>query len=112
VSVQDSEHEHFFLGRSTDELKEIVGSFLRVEPVTEDHDADWGAVAGESLVDSHGGNLPRYSAARLVIEARDASLRKAGEILVKESGWGPWQVEQFRLGCIRRSRVDLRSIRR
>src|SRR5438067_6618689 len=39
VSVLGSEHEHYYLGRSADELKSIVEMCLRGEPPAADHDA-------------------------------------------------------------------------
>src|SRR6185436_16144174 len=106
VSVQGAGHEHYYLARSTDELRTVVEACLRDAPPEPDHDADQGYSAKDWMIDPYRGNAPEYLGVRKAIAARDASLAAAAEILRAKSGWGPERVEEFRQGCIRQMRVD------
>lgn len=106
VSVQGAGHEHYYLARSTDELRNVVEACVRDAPQEPDHDADQGYSAKDWVIDPYCGNTPEYLGVRKAIAARDASLAAAAEFLRAKSGWGSERVEEFRQGCIRQMRVD------
>jgi NADH:ubiquinone oxidoreductase subunit F (NADH-binding)/NADH:ubiquinone oxidoreductase subunit E len=99
------EHEHYYLGRSAAELKEIVQGYLRNTPPAEDHDADLGYPLPDWQIDSYGGQPPEYTGVRKAVAARDASLRVAAETLATTYGWGPDRTEQFRMGAVSQLRT-------
>jgi NADH:ubiquinone oxidoreductase subunit F (NADH-binding)/NADH:ubiquinone oxidoreductase subunit E len=106
VNVQGAGHEHYYLVRSTDGLREVVEACLRDAPPEPDHDADQGYSAKDWVIDPYCGNGPKYLGVRKAIAARDASLALSAEILREEFQWGSERVEEFRQGCIRQMRVD------
>jgi len=134
VAISGDHHEHYYLGRSADELKEIIAGvakaladtvFLRkaarqeargslgtsvvharsVALPQEDLDAGHECLHGVVRVDPYNGTSD-YAAARKVIAARDASLRAAMELLRTTNGWDAQRLEQFRAGAIGQPGAD------
>src|SRR5260370_6204120 len=105
VSAQGSEHEHYYLARSTDELKAIVAANLKDAPPAPDRDIDQRFVA-DAMIDPYKGDTPDYRAVRAAAAARDASLTATIEILKAKPDWTPRMLENFRIAAIRQMRVD------
>ena len=64
--------------------------------------------ASQWVIDSYQGKTPEYSVVRKAIALRDASLRKAAELLLAQYGWGPERLERFREAAIQQMRVDFK----
>jgi NADH:ubiquinone oxidoreductase subunit F (NADH-binding)/NADH:ubiquinone oxidoreductase subunit E len=107
IAMQGAGHEHYYLARSTDELREVVESCLRDAPPGSDHDADQDYSAKSWVIDPYRGNTPEYLGVRKAIAARDASLAASAQALKAKFGWSPWRVEQFRQGAIRQMRTEI-----
>src|SRR4029077_11681355 len=97
VSLHGSEHEHYYLGRSTDALKAIVAASLKGVPPAPDRDVDQSFVGDDVMIDPYKGDSPDYRAVRAAVAARDASLRAAMEFLSAEPEWTPGMLESFRI---------------
>jgi NADH:ubiquinone oxidoreductase subunit F (NADH-binding)/NADH:ubiquinone oxidoreductase subunit E len=106
VTAERAEHECYHLARSTEDLAKVVAGYLQGEMPPADRDADLANAQRDSAVDPYAGKVPDYAAVRMALAARDASLGAAAEALAVKFNWSPWQIEQFRLGCIRQFRVD------
>jgi NADH:ubiquinone oxidoreductase subunit F (NADH-binding)/NADH:ubiquinone oxidoreductase subunit E len=106
LSVQGSEHEHYYLGRSSDQLKAIVAATLKGEPPAPDHDVDRGFPGEDSIIDPYKGESPDYRAVRAAIAARDTSLGAAMKFLSAKPEWTLGMLEKFRMAAIRQMRVD------
>jgi NADH:ubiquinone oxidoreductase subunit F (NADH-binding)/NADH:ubiquinone oxidoreductase subunit E len=105
ISVDGSEHEQYYLARSIDELKAIVGASLQGKHPAPDHDADQTFIHDDVLIDPYKGDLPDYRGVRLAVAARDASLTKAMELLKSKPGWTAGMLENFRIAAARQTRV-------
>ncbi|MDB6153486.1 MAG: nqo [Chthoniobacteraceae bacterium] len=101
VTVQGSEHEAYYLGRSAAELKEIVAACLADEHPPADHDADLPDTLSDAPVNLYSGRTPDYIAVRHAVAARDTSLGIATTILRERFEWGADLIEQFRRGAVR-----------
>jgi NADH:ubiquinone oxidoreductase subunit F (NADH-binding)/NADH:ubiquinone oxidoreductase subunit E len=106
VTIAGAEHERYHLGRSADELAAVALQAVQGTPVDSDHDADLPYAPGDSRLDPYAGIARDYAAVREVIACRDAALAAAAETLAMKFNWSPWQLEQFRLACIRQFQVD------
>jgi formate dehydrogenase beta subunit len=106
ISVDGSEHEQYYLARSIDELKAIVGASLQGKHPAPDHDADQTFIHDDVLIDPYKGDLPDYRGVRLAVAARDASLTKAMELLKSKPGWTAGMLENFRIAAARQTRVE------
>ena len=106
VSVQGSEHERYYLGKSATALREIVLKTLKGEPPPADHDIDQDIVREDFLIDPYKGASPDYRAVRTALAARDHSLASAVELLKARPGWNASMLETFRIAAIRQMRVD------
>lgn len=106
LSVQGVEHEHYYLGRSADELRGIVAATLKDVPPAPDHDIDRSYLAGDSMIDPYKGRVPDYRVVRAAIAARDVSLAAAAKFLSSKPDWTLGMVEKFRLAAVRQMRVD------
>src|SRR5450432_2909729 len=106
AAVPGSEHEHYYLARSSDELKAIVAAAVRNAPPAPDHDIDQSLLGDGSMIDPYQGNSPDYRAVRAAITARDTSLSAAVEFLSAKPEWTLGMVEKFRIAAIRQMRVD------
>ena len=107
VAMQGSEHEHFYLARTADELKGIVSACVRGEPPTPDLDAEQEYSSKDWVIDPYHGNAPEYLAVRKAIAARDASLAASARILKSDFAWNAWRVERFRQGAIRKMGTEI-----
>src|SRR5438105_12228854 len=106
LAMQGSEHESYYLARSSDELRAIVAAALRNAPPTPDHDLDQSFLGDGSIIDPYKGKSPDYRAARAAITARDESLSAAIEFLSAKPEWTLGMTEKFRIAAIRQMRVD------
>ncbi|HEY4284162.1 MAG TPA: NAD(P)H-dependent oxidoreductase subunit E, partial [Chthoniobacterales bacterium] len=105
VSVQGSEHEHYYLGRSGAQLREILAQTVKGQPPPPDHDLDQSFLE-DARIDPYKGTSPDYRAVRTAIAARDHSLSSAIEILRKRPEWTAAMLETFRLAALRQLPVD------
>jgi NADH:ubiquinone oxidoreductase subunit F (NADH-binding)/NADH:ubiquinone oxidoreductase subunit E len=101
VSTVGAEHDDYYLGRSTDELHEIVQSHLRGEAPPPDLDADRGYQPSDFGINPYGENVPDYAATLKVISVRDTALDAAAKVL-ESKGWSPVRIEQFRRAAMAR----------
>ena len=106
LSMQGSEHEQYYLARSSEELKTIVAATLTGAPPKSDHDADQRFLGEGSIIDPYKGESPDYRAVRAAIAARDASLSAAMKLLSDKPEWNLGMLERFRIAAIRQMRVD------
>ncbi|MEA3208017.1 MAG: formate dehydrogenase beta subunit [Chthoniobacter sp.] len=106
VAIKGSEHAHYYLGRSAEQLAGIVAACLAEAPPGEDADANQPVSQAEWLIDPYPGETRKYGAVRKAIAARDASLSAAVEALRAKSGWPQERLEQFRVASIRQLYVD------
>ena len=104
--MQGSEHEHYYLARSSDELKAIVAATLKGAPPAPDHDVDQHFLGDDAMIDPYKGDSPDYRAVRAAITARDASLSAAMEFLSAKPEWTLGMLEKFRIAAIRQMQVD------
>jgi NADH:ubiquinone oxidoreductase subunit F (NADH-binding) len=106
VATLGSEHECYYLQRSTNDLKGIVAAALKGTPVAPNHDRDLSHAGDGVMIDPYKGDSPDYQAVRAALGARDASLRRAMEHLKTTAGSTPGMLERFRIAAIRQLRVD------
>ncbi|MGH8094564.1 MAG: NAD(P)H-dependent oxidoreductase subunit E [Chthoniobacterales bacterium] len=106
LSVLGSEHEHYYLARSSDDLKAIVAATLKGVPPPPDHDIDQSYPSDDAMIDPYKGESPDYRAVRGAITARDASLSTAMKFLSLSPEWTLGMLEKFRMASIRQMRVD------
>jgi NADH:ubiquinone oxidoreductase subunit F (NADH-binding) len=106
LSVQGSEHEHYYLGRPCDELKAIVAAASKGAAPVPDHDADQIFLGDDSVIDPYKGTSPDYREVRAAIAARDASLGAAIKYLSGKPEWTLEMLEEFRMAALRQMRVD------
>jgi formate dehydrogenase beta subunit len=106
LSTQGSEHEQYYLARSSEELKTIVAATLKNAPPAPDHDVDRSFFGDDAVIDPYKGDSSDYRAAHAAIAARDASLDAAIEFLKAKPEWTLGMLEKFRLAAIRQMRVD------
>ena len=99
VAVTGSEHEHYYLGRSAAELKQIVESWLRGDPPAQDHDADQPFSHAPYGIDPYAGMTPAYSAVVKALGIRNAALDRAVATLSQRFGWSQDRLAQFRQGA-------------
>jgi NADH:ubiquinone oxidoreductase subunit F (NADH-binding)/NADH:ubiquinone oxidoreductase subunit E len=108
ITVQGLEHDLYYHKRSTEELKKIVAACVDGVPPPADHDADLAYSASQWVIDSYQGKTPEYAVVRKAVALRDASLRKAADMLLAQFGWGPERLERFREAAIQQMRVDFK----
>jgi NADH:ubiquinone oxidoreductase subunit F (NADH-binding) len=106
LAMQGSEHEQYYLARSSAELKTIVAATLSGAPPAPDHDSDQSFFGDDTMIDPYAGNSPDYRAVRAAIAARDASLGEALKLLGAKPEWTFGILEKFRLAAIGQMRVD------
>ena len=109
MSMQGSEHERYYLARSSDQLKNIVATTLNGAPPESDHDAAQSFLDEGSIIDPYKGESPDYRAVRAAIAARDASLSAAMKILSAKPEWTLDMLARFRIAAIRQMRVDFET---
>ncbi len=100
VEVRGAEHESYFLGRTAEELKAILGACSAGTPPACDHDADQKYSAGDWAIDAYRGNAPEYLGVQKAIAARNAAIASAGLIFAEQRNWGSDKLEQFRRGAV------------
>jgi len=106
VGITGEEHDHYHLGRSTGELKEIVEAYLRGEVPAPDLDADRGYGNETFVINPYGRDEPKYGAILKAISVRDKALGEATRILASKPGWSPMRIEQFRSAVLDRLSED------
>ena len=105
VAVRGAEHESYFLGRSREELREIVAAAADYPLPSADEDAALAVDCASWRIDPYAREGRDYLAVRKVLAARDARVEAAAGILKLERGWGIGQAEQFRVAAILPGRV-------
>jgi NADH:ubiquinone oxidoreductase subunit F (NADH-binding)/NADH:ubiquinone oxidoreductase subunit E len=106
VSVQGSEHEQYYLARSSDELKAVVAAILKGVAPAPDHDVDQSFLGDHAMIDPYKGSSPDYRAVRAAMAARDASLSAAIKVLSAQAEWTFGMLEKFRIAAIGQMRID------
>jgi NADH:ubiquinone oxidoreductase subunit F (NADH-binding)/NADH:ubiquinone oxidoreductase subunit E len=106
VAVAGSEHDSYYLGRSTVELRAIVEAHLRGETPAPDTDAAQGYAASNFTINPYGKKRADYAGVLKAIELRDAALDAAAKILAAKYDWAPARIEQFRLAALGRLSAD------
>ena len=112
VALTGVEHEQYYLGRTFDELKQIVEACVAGAPPKPHHDAAHcpapvqadGLPAG-SIINPYAGK-PDYAAVRKAVKLRDASLDALEFQLAIQHQWNPTKLEYFRRAALRQLRVD------
>jgi len=104
VTAQGSPHEHYYFGRSAQELQEIVQGYLQNLPPKPDTDTEYVSPFAAAAIDPYAGRTPSYDAVRKAIALRDESLTAAEKALETSADWPAVRVEQFHLGAIRQLR--------
>src|SRR5438067_1650677 len=104
LSIKGLEHEQYYLGRSTSELKDIIARYLE-NRVTNgaakpDHDTDLPYSRTDWMIDPYHGGSPDYAGVLKAVAMRDAAITAAAQILSEKSRWSLGQIEQFRQGAI------------
>jgi len=106
VAIAGEEHDHYYLGRSAGQLREIVEAHLGGEAPPPDLDADRSYGAVDFVINPYGKNVPNYAAVLKAISIRDTSLDAAAQILGSKPGWSPVRIEQFRRAALGRLSAD------
>lgn len=106
VAVAGSHHEHYYMGRSGEELKKVVEESLRGHPPRSDYDADQPSPLENAEIDPYRGGPGKYGATLKAIALRDASLSASAKFLSEKFGWSHSQAGQFRLAAAAQLRVD------
>ena len=105
VSTVGHEHDDYYLGRSTDELRQIVESHVRGEVPAPDLDINRGYKPSDFAINPYSADDPEYGAALKVVSIRDTALAAAVGVLQRK-GWAPVRVEQFRRAAMARLERD------
>jgi formate dehydrogenase beta subunit len=105
IATAGAEHDHYYLGRSASQLREIVESHLRGEVPTPDVDANRNHGATNFVINPYGEKPSDYAGVLKAISVRDTSLTAAAEIL-EAKGWSPVRIEQFRRSALGRLSAD------
>lgn len=100
VAVVGSEHEEYYLGRSTQELKQIVADHVVGKPSPPDLDATQAYSAKKWVIDAYEGNPSHYAAVLKAIDDRHAALDAASAILSADLKWHAGQIEEFRQAAV------------
>jgi len=107
VATPGHEHDDYYVGRTTANLREIVEARKRGEIPTPDYDADLGYRAENFTINPYGAGLSTYSGVLKTLAARDTSLHAASKVLEKTSdSWSSERLKQFRLAATLRSRPE------
>ena len=104
VATSASEHDHYYLGRSAGQLREIVEAHLRGEVPQPDLDADQCYSAAKFVINAYGESKPDYAGVLKAISVRDTALDAAAQVLQSRFNWPPVRIEQFRRAAM--SRLD------
>lgn len=102
VSTSDSDHEHVYLGRSTDFLKTVIHTYLEpATPIpTPDLDAGGPGPLSQIFIDPYTGTTPDYAGVRKAVSIRNHAIRAAMDLAANVRGFSPRQVEEFRQGAV------------
>jgi formate dehydrogenase beta subunit len=100
VAVAGVEHDHFYLGRSAAELKQIAADWLRGDPPAADPDAAQPFSPAPVTIDRYAGRVPTYEAVTRALAVRDEALGRAVQMLSDKLRWTREKLELFRYGAI------------
>jgi NADH:ubiquinone oxidoreductase subunit F (NADH-binding)/NADH:ubiquinone oxidoreductase subunit E len=100
VSLRDSEHEEYYLGRTTQELKQIVANHVRGESAAPDHDVNHSPSPERWLIDPYAEQAAQYGGVLKAIERRNTALEAATRTLSQNFKWHAGQIEEFRRAAI------------
>ncbi|HEY2104074.1 MAG TPA: NAD(P)H-dependent oxidoreductase subunit E [Chthoniobacterales bacterium] len=107
VTIEGSQHEHYYLARSIEELKTIVAANLQGNHPSSDRDIDQSFMSDEVMIDPYKGDSPDYRAVHAAVSTRNASLKVASDLLKRKPGWTAGMLENFRIAAVRQLRVEL-----
>ncbi len=107
VTIVGQHDEYYYQGRSLEDLKRAAQAALQGQPPAQDTDADHVSGLGTRKLDPYDGQPPAYTGVTKLIEARDASLQAAMDVL-HQGGWDRESVEKFREGAVHRLRKDIK----
>jgi NADH:ubiquinone oxidoreductase subunit F (NADH-binding) len=100
VSITGSEHDYFYLKRSTAELKQIAQDWLRGEARPADHDIDQPFSPALVTIDPYAGKSPEYATVMRAIQIRDEALARAANLLSEKFDWPQDDIARFRNGAL------------
>jgi len=106
VGTAGDEHDHYYLGRTTEQMKEIIAAYVAGEAPKPDLDADQGYGKSTFVIDPYGGKTPDYAGALKALSIRDAAIDAAAKVLESQMHWTPVRVEQFRSAVLSRLNPD------
>ncbi len=106
VAVKGEHHEHYYHGRSLEDLQGIAAQALKGTLPPSDRDAHHTGLPANAQIDPYGDHPSDYQAIQKAVAARDASLAAARQILQDKFDFSPEQLDQFRFGAIRQLRQE------
>ena len=95
VSTPGAEHDDYYLGRTAEELQQIINARLNGETPDPDLDINRGYKPTDFQINPYVEGVPEYAAALRVISVRNTALDAAAKVL-ESKGWSPVRIEQFR----------------
>ena len=101
ISTVGHERDDYYLGRSADELRQIVEAHISGEVPAPDLDINRGYKPSDFDINPYSDEVPEYGALLKVISIRNAALDAAAGVLQKK-GWSPVRIEQFRSAAMDR----------
>jgi formate dehydrogenase beta subunit len=101
ISTAGAEHDHYYLGRTTEQLRDIIKAYLQGETPAPDHDTEQNFGAKNFVINPYGEKPSDYAGVLKVVSVRDAALDAAVKVLEKK-GWLPVRIEQFRRAALSR----------
>ena len=107
VAMAGEEHDSYYLGRTTEELKDIVRGYFREDAPRPDLDADIPFSYAASQIDPYVDGKANYAGVRKAVALRDASITAASDLLAAQRGWGAERIGQFKLAAIRQLRQEI-----
>jgi NADH:ubiquinone oxidoreductase subunit F (NADH-binding)/NADH:ubiquinone oxidoreductase subunit E len=105
VGIVGVEHEHYYMGRSADELRRIAQACLAGEPPKPHLDVEHSGLPAGAKIDIYAG-VPDYAGVRKALALRDASLNNAAQLLRQKLHWDARRIDYFQLAAILQMRVD------
>lgn len=93
VGVVGAEHDHYFHGRTAEQLREVVNSYARGDPPAVDTDASLPYSSANWIIDPYHGPSD-YAAVLKAIDLRNTALSRAARML--GSSLNPGEIERFR----------------
>lgn len=106
MTINGSEHDLLYLGRTTAQLREIAQAAAAGNPPKSDHDADLPYTGNDWLINSYPNRPAEYTAITKAVQLRDASINASVEYLRGTGKFSADQLDRFRAACIGQLRVE------